>query len=823
MPGQPSGGFDIGIFYQLKLYIMMKQVLSGLAIFLLFMLGPNAKAQEATYQRPPQVIEEVALAKLSPITRISDNTQWAIQLERSPYRSLTKLAQPELKLAGMRINPQTFGASRQAEYTGISLMHIATKKTTPINGLPAGSVIKHAEFSPKDTKVILFVEENDGNYLYMFTTDQPNARRLTDRKVNMTMGSYTQWIDDDTFLTLLIPNNTGQPPAEPTVPSGPIIQESTGKSAPARTYQDMLRNPYDEELFDYYFTAQPASIDMGGVKEIGKPGIYTYFSLSPDKSLLLYTTLQRPYSYQVPMYYFPQRTAVMELSGKDVKELLKTPVMILPMGYDVTSPYPRSFAWRTDKPATLYWAEAQDEGDPRKNKVEYMDIVYQSAYPFDTPKQEVARTAKRFRNIQWHDDSFALMYEYSRADNRTKMWQISPASGEKPKLLTDLSMDDRYNNPGSPVAVKNQYGRYILYTNKAKNELLMTSQGASPEGDMPFLSRFSLKDKKNTILWRSQAPHYETIIEVTDPDKLQLITSRQSVTEPANLFIRDLKRKKATQLTHFANPYPAMEGVTKEKIFYKRADGVDLTATVYLPAGYDKTKDGPLPVLMWAYPREYRSAADAAQVRGSQYTFTNINYGSPVFWVLRGYCVMENVEMPIVSTSEDAEPNDNFVEQLTMNAEAAVKVISDMGVGDPNRVAVGGHSYGAFMTANLLSHTNLFKAGIARSGAYNRTLTPFGFQAETRTYWEAPEVYYTMSPFSYSHKLNGAILLIHGEMDNNSGTFPVQSERYFQALKGHGAITKYVVLPYESHGYAAEENILHMLYETDAWLEKHVK
>jgi len=787
------------------------------------LISTNITAQETVFQRPPKVIEEVALAKLSPVTRVSENSQWAIQLERSPYRSLAKLAQPELKLAGTRINPNTFGASRQVEYTGVSLMHIATQKVTPVSGLPAGAVIKYAEFSPKDTEVILFVEENDGNYLYRFTTDQPVAQKLSDRKVNMTSGGEIEWIDDNTFLTLLVPAGIGQPPAEPTVPSGPVIQESTGKSAPARTYQDLLKNPYDEDLFDYYFTAQLAAVNTSGVREIAKPAVYGRLSASPDKSLLLYTTLQRPYSYQVPMYSFPQRTAVMDMNGKEVKELSITPVIILPMGYDTSSPYPRSHAWRSDKPATLYWAEAQDEGDPRKNKVEYMDIVYQSAYPFDAPKQEVARTVKRFRNILWNEDNFALLLEYSRADNRTKTWQIKPASKEEPKLLIDLSMDDRYNDPGTPVMVKNDFGKYIVYTNKGKTEMLMTSTGASPEGDMPFISQFSLKDKSNKIIWRSQAPYYETIVRVTDPAKLQMITSRQSVTEPANLFMRDLKRKKATQITHFQNPYPVMEGVSKEKIFYKRADGVDLTATVYLPAGYDKAKDGPLPVLMWAYPREFRSAADAAQVRGSQYTFTNINYGSPVFWALRGYCIMENVEMPIVGTSEDAEPNDNFVEQLTMNAEAAIKVISEMGVGDPNRVAVGGHSYGAFMTGNLLSHTKLFKAGIARSGAYNRTLTPFGFQAETRTYWEAPEIYYTMSPFSYANKLNGAILLIHGEMDNNSGTFPVQSERYFQALKGHGAVTKYVVLPYESHGYAAEENILHMLYETDAWLEKYVK
>lgn len=794
--------------------------------FSLLSLSSQMFSQETQYQRPPAVIEEVALAKLSPVTQISDKAQWALLLERSPYRSLAKLAQPELRIAGTRINPRTFNTSRGAEYTGVSLMSLNDKSNAAIQvtGLPEGAVIIETSFSPSEKSVLLYVEEEDGVYLYAFNVDNPVAKKQIDNKINTTTEATILWINDTDFLTLTVPASIGKAPAEPAVPSGPVIQESSGKAAPVRTYQDLLKNPYDEALFDYYFTSQLVKVSGNTVTKIGEPAIYgRTLALSPDKTLLLTSIIERPYSYQVPMYSFPQSTFVTDITGKTIKELIKTPVMTLPSGYDVTSPYPRMYGWRADKPATLYWVEAQDKGNPRENKVDFMDIVYQLPYPFTTEKEEVAKTEKRFRSILWNDDSFALLYEFSRATNRTKTWLIEPASGKVPQLLFDLSSDDRYNQPGNPHMIRNTYGKYIVYTNKAKNELLMLSPGASPEGDMPYISRFTLKDKKNTILWRSQAPYYETIAKIIDPAKLRVITSRQSNTEPANLFVRDLKQKRSTQLTNFPNPYPSMANVSKEKIFYKRADGVDMTATVYLPAGYDKEKDGRLPVLMWAYPREFRSASDAAQIRGSQYTFTNIGNGSPVFWVLRGYCVMESVEMPIVGTSQDAEPNDNFIEQLTMNAEAAVKVITEMGVGDPDRIAVGGHSYGAFMTANLLAHTKLFKAGIARSGAYNRTLTPFGFQNETRTYWEAPDVYNTMSPFMHANQLNGALLLIHGEMDNNTGTFPIQSERYFQALKGHGATARYVVLPYESHGYASTENVLHVLYETDAWLEKYVK
>ena len=532
-------------------------------------------AQETHYQRPPAVIEEVALAKLSPIIRISDNNQWALQLERSPYRSIAKLAQPELKLAGMRISPETFNTSRQAEYTGASLMNIATQEEIKIEGIPDNAVITEASFSPSSNKVALFVEEANGVYLYNCTPEQPVAQKVSTRKINATSGAEILWISDNEFITLMVPENRGKAPEKPTVPSGPIIQESTGKVMPARTYQDLLKNPYDEQLFDYYFTSQLVRIKEGIVYEIGKPAIYgSTLSLSPDKSLLLIATVHRPYSYQVPVYNFPQKFEVIDLQGNSIYTLADNPTVNIPMGYDTTSPYPRQFGWRSDQPATVYWAEAQDKGDPKQNKTDFMDIIYQISYPFNSEKQEVAKTEKRFRNILWNDDAFALLIETSRETRKNRTFTFKPCSSESPVLLFIVSTDDNYNNPGNPLTIKNAYGKYIVYTNKAHNELLMLAQGASPKGDMPYLSRYNLKTKKNTELWRCEDGYYETILKVANPEKLQLITSRQSITEPANLCSRDLKKKKFAQLTHFANPYPAMANVSKQKIKYKRADGL---------------------------------------------------------------------------------------------------------------------------------------------------------------------------------------------------------------------------------------------------------
>ena len=430
----------------------------------------------------------------------------------------------------------------------------------------------------------------------------------------------------------------------------------------------------------------------------------------------------------------------------------------------------------------------------------------------------------RYRGITWGTASLALVNEGLTGKQRTQVDRYNPSTGEM-EILIERNTTDAYSNPGFPVTVKNQWGRDVIATVDNGSKLLLNNpSGGSPKGDLPFLASFDLASKKSEIIWRCNEGYFENVAAVIDPVKLTVITRRESEKMVPNYWKKDLKLKIADrQLTDFADPYPQLEGVSKEKIKYKRQDGVDLTGDLYLPKGYDKTKDGPLPVFIWAYPAEYNSAADAAQVRGSEHRFILLNWGSPVFYVTQGYAVLNNAEMPIVATDKDKKPNDNFIDQLRMNAEAAINKLAEMGVGDRNRVAVGGHSYGAFMTANLLAHTNLFKAGIARSGAYNRSLTPFGFQNEDRTYWQAPELYNEMSPFMYADKIKTPILLVHGEMDDNTGTFPIQSERLFNAIKGHGGIVKFVSLPYEAHGYRGRENILTMLAEQELWLDKYVK
>ncbi|MBW3467519.1 alpha/beta hydrolase family protein [Arthrospiribacter ruber] len=794
------------------------------AVLLLLLVFGKARAQEPlTYQTPPKVIEELANAPLTPFVNFTRSGDKMLLLERPGSPSIEELAQPELRLAGIRINPATNGPSRSGFIQNVKVKNVRSGEESQVKNLPENPRLGNFSLSKDEKYLALTNTSNTGISLWIVDMESLEAKKITDEIVNGVYGTDISWTADHSIIFKGINPQRGNMPEAPLAPSGPTVQETVGNAAPSRTYQDLLVNPYDEEVFAFLMNSQVMKADLNGnVSPVGEAGLIKSISLSPDDQYIMVDLIQKPFSYLVPASRFPYNVEIWDQSGSKIKTMAEIPLdEVRPTGFDATVTGPRSISWRADKPATLYWVEAQDGGDP-KVEMEEREIVYTLDAPFSATPSKLASLAYRYRGIYWSDDNFALLNEGWFASRQQKVSRINPSKpDEKATVIIERSSDDIYNDPGTPVFTSNQYGRSVLQ--RKGDEVYMTSEGGSPEGSMPYLSAFDTKKKSERILWRSEAPYYERVVKVLNADATEFVTLKESTDLQPNYWVVNTRRRIAPrQLTEFEHPYEALKGIKKELVKYKRNDGLDLSATVYTPEGYDPEKDGSLPVLMWAYPREYKSAAVASQVRGSKYTFTRISWGSPIFWVTQGYAIMDQTEMPIVGEG-DEEPNDFFVEQLVANAEAAIDFIVDAGIGDRNRIGVGGHSYGAFMTANLLSHSDLFAAGIARSGAYNRTLTPFGFQYEQRTYWEAPDVYNTMSPFMNAEKVKTPILLIHGEADNNSGTFPIQSERYYNALKGHGATTRLVFLPHESHGYAAKESTLHTLWEQHEWLEKYVK
>ncbi|KAK4418052.1 putative glutamyl endopeptidase, chloroplastic [Sesamum alatum] len=803
------------------------------------------------YCLPPPEIRDIVDAPPLPTLSFSPNRDKILFLKRRSLPPLAEMARPEEKLAGVRIDGKCNSRSRMSYYTGIGIYQITDDGTLgpekELSGLPSGAKINFVTWSNDGSHLAFSVrtDEDDGSSsmlkVWVADIEKGIARPLfeaPDIFLNAVFDNFV-WVNNSTLLVCTIPLSRGGPPKKPLVPSGPKIQSNEQKDViQSRTYQDLLKDEYDEDLFDYYATSQLVLVTLdGSVKPIGSPAIYTSLDPSPDEKYIMISSMHRPYSFTVPCGRFPRKVDLWTADGKFLRELCDLPLAEdIPITHNSVRRGKRSINWRADKPSTLVWVETQDGGDA-KNEVSPRDIIYtEPAEPSENEQPVVLHKLDfRYGGISWCDDSLALVYESWYRTRRLRTWVISPGcESASPRILFDRSSEDVYSDPGSPMLRKTSIGTYVIAKIKKEGDegtyLLLNGSGATPQGNIPFLDLFDINTGNKERIWESdKEKYYETVVALMcDQDEgeiylnqLKVLTSKESKTENTQYFILSWPEKKATQITNFPHPYPQLSSLKKEMIRYQRKDGVQLTATLYLPPDYDPATDGPLPCLMWSYPGEFKSKDAAGQVRGSPNEFAGIGSTSPMLWLARRFAILSGPTIPIIGEGNE-EANDRYVEQLVASAEAAVEEVIRRGVVHPDKIAVGGHSYGAFMTANLLAHApHLFCCGIARSGAYNRTLTPFGFQNEDRTLWEAVDTYVEMSPFISANKIKKPILLIHGEEDNNPGTLTMQSDRFYNALKGHGALCRLVILPFESHGYAARESVMHVLWETDRWLQKY--
>lgn len=823
------------------------------------------KENSTGYRLPPKEIADIVDAPSEPLLSFSPDRTKILQLTRPPPNPpITELARPELKLAGLRIDPESFTRSRMGYYTGAAIaaftddlmLPAAQDKLNVISGIPPGMWLNYVTWSP-DSKHIAFTLRSSGGpsdpprgplELWIADAATGAARKLLDRPLNAIFEDY-DWIDDTTIIASVVPEDAmSTPPAKPLAPLGPRIEDnSDGKSSQARTYPDLLRSQYDEQLFEHYCSSELVTIDVvsGACSTLSGSGkrIFTGTAPSPDGRYLLASWLERPFSYAVPCGRFPKVVQLWTRTGEFVKEIASLPLAEdIPIAFNACRRGPRSIGWRDDKPAELSWIEAQDGGDPSV-KVSPRDVVYcldADEATTAAPKRIIAQTDLRCGGVAWGDGELALLYESEWKTRRSITWIFSPDVKDpvsSQRILFDRNYEDSYTDPGSPASRRTERGTYVLAQVAGpgnSKRLLMQGSGASPEGNRPFLDILDLDTKESKRIWQSSPPFLEGTSSILSDleqgpiklDGLKMLATRESTQDPPQFYIKSFKGEDAEdseerKISSFPHPYPTLRDLQKEIIKYKRADGVDLNGTLFLPPKYNPEKEGPLPCLLWAYPREYKSKEAAGQLRKSPHSFSGIGSTSPLLWLARRYAILDGPGFPILGEGEE-EPNDTFLEQLTSSAAAAVEELVQRGVAERGRIAVGGHSYGAFMAANLLAHApELFACGIARSGAFNRTLTPFGFQAEERSLWQAPETYMTMSPFMHADKIKKPLLLIHGEEDNNTGTFTQQSERMYSAIKGHGGIAKLVVLPHESHGYSARESIMHCLYEMDAWLARY--
>ena len=804
----------------------------------LFAGGVNQQAWgQQGYQKPPKAVLDVLNAPVTPRASVGRTRDVVLLYSQELYPPIADVARPFLRLAGVRIDAATNGPHNPPRYDHLVLKQVADGAEKEI-ALPESFIVSQPFWSPDGRRIAFTHATNSAIELWVADADTGKARAVAGLRLNAALSTPSpfnasapcEWMPDSrNLICRTIPAGRGAPPKEPPVPAGPRIQESFGKAAPVPTFEDLLENEHDSELFDYYATARLALVDTesGKITLLGQPAIFGAVDPAPDGQNILVTRIHRPYSYIVPYSDFPREVEIWDLTGRPVYKLASLPLEeTVPIGGVPTGP--RNVHWRPNEPATLVWVEALDDGNPKK-KVPQRDKVMLLKAPFKDQPAELARTEHRFAGLAWGEQrDFAILRDFDRDTLRSRAWFFDPANPAEMRLVWDMSSQDRYHNPGTPVQWPLPNGHSAVL--QQSSFIFLTGAGASPEGDHPFLDRLDIRTLEVERIFQSDSRSYEEVVAMLSTGGRKLLTRRETPSDAPNYFLRDSSRfngnfaepgslDQLAAFTKFPDPAPQLRGIKEQLVSYKRADGLGLSMRVYLPPDYKPGERRP--AVVWAYPLEFTDPSVASQVSGSPNRFTTIVGPSQLFFLLDGYVVLDDASMPVVGNPETV--NNTYIEQITSDAKAAIDKAAEMGVIDPNRVGVGGHSYGAFMTANLLAHSDLFRAGIARSGAYNRTLTPFGFQNERRTIWQAPEMYIKVSPFMHANNIKAPILLIHGEADNNSGTFPMQSDRMYRAVKGNGGAVRYVTLPDEAHGYSARESIEHVLWEMLTWFDKFVK
>ncbi len=799
-----------------------------------------------TWQQPPAPIAELLDAPATPVGLIAPGGATLALLERPRRPSIAELAGPELRLAGLRFDPRNHAPALrdtdvaykltdrpapgspepdqrlEGPFANLHFIDLETGRTRTVSGLPADARISLPSWSPDGARLALAVRFADRVEAWVADVATAVARPIGGAPLNAIAGAPFAWLPDSTRLVALTVSPGPAPPLVAGPPNGPLVRDHKGGEAPARTYRDLLASPHDAALFEHFINARLQIISVfGKSRTVGERAMILSARPSPDGRYLLMTILERPFSWLVPVDRFARRFEVWDVEGRLLARVGAMPVAEdVPVGRDSVPRGERIVGWRSDAPAELYFVRAVDGGDAGRSADSRDEVLLLTA-PFDNEPRMLAILSQRFEGVQWGNDALALIWESWWSTRKRRVWQVAPGgSAGARRLIAEFSIQDLQGNPGEPVERTNPAGHRVLLLVDDGRALYLNGYGASTEGERPFLDRLDLATLERERVWESEPPHFEKIVALLDGSAVRVVTLRESVEEPPDFFRRDLGSGQLLALTTLPHPYPALRGVRKELLRYKRADGVTLSAYLYLPAGYEEG-GAALPTLMWAYPLEYKNAEDADQVGESAYRFPTVRLRSVLPWVTQGYAVLDEVSMPILGVG-DAEPNDSFVEQLVANARAAIEAGVKRGVVDRDRVAILGHSYGAFMATNLLVYSDLFRTAVARSGAYNRTLTPFGFQREERTLWEAPEVYLRLSPFMNAARIEEPLLLIHGTDDENEGTHPMQSERLYAALKGLGKTTRLVLLPHEGHSYFARESVLHQAWEINRWLQIHL-
>jgi dipeptidyl aminopeptidase/acylaminoacyl peptidase len=778
---------------------------------------------------PPEEVMEVLHAPQLPQVRAAPSGEHLMLADPVTYPPLAELAAPMHKLAGIRVNPVVNDVHGRHGNTSPRLVAVESGTEVPLP-LPKDLEVHDVSWTADGQRFALIVRHADHMGLWVGSIEG-DLSKIENVAVNQLLGTGVRWLPDQKRLLVRRIPERGPPPKPPAIPTGPEILEGTGaKSRSTYEARNLLETAHDDVLFEYYATSELVVVDpeTGKLETLGEPAVYASADFSPDGRFLLVERMVGPWSHAVPWWRFASELEVWDTDGKSVASIAslpladEVPIHGVPLG-------PRSAAWRATAPHTLYWVEALDGGDPVAEAA-HRDRLMRLDEPYTGRPEEVFKAEHRIVSWQggWGTEGGTLMLtQRERIRRWSYTWLLDVDKGTS-RLWFDLNERDQYASPGFALRRPLPNGSWVLH--QKEGAVYFSGIGATDDGDRPFLDLRHMETGEVQRLFRCEPERYEFFVAFAG-DSDRFVMRSESAVDVPNYHLATLGKVaeaaegEATRtltrkpITRFEDPTPQLRQIEKRLVRYKREDGVPLSFQLHLPPGYQEGT--PLPTVVYSYPQEFSDPSTAGQVRGSTQRFSRLSGASHLFFLLQGYAVLDRTAMPMVGDPESTY--DTFVPQLVADAEAAVAKAVEIGVTDARRIGVIGHSHGGLMVANLLAHTDLFRAGIARSGSYNKTTQPFGFQSERRSLFEARDVYIQVSPTFFADQVNEPVLVIHGNADSNPGTLTLQSEVFFEAVRGSGGTTRLVLLPFEDHGYRARESVEHVLWEQIRWFEKYVK
>jgi len=813
-------------------------------VFWIMMLAGAVQVLGQLEFRPsPESIQPFFKGKPMPRVSLSPDSEHMLIVQGVRFQRIEDLSRPYLGLAGVRIDPVNNGPARPVYYTEFRILSLNDRKELPLP-MPSGARFSLPVWSPNGSRFACLRYLRDRVELWIGNPSRRTLTPLKNIRINAAFGRPFQWMPDGkSILCQTVSSQRGRLPKRERVAPGPLIQDTRPDKVPLRRSADGLKDGFDRELFLYYCQAELERVEVTGGKrtrlrklnrshapgEKLKPTIFFHYDISPTGAHILVERLHPPFTLHVPARMFARSVEVWTLQA-DVKTASVLPsAETIPLGG--VQRRPRGHHWRPTAPDTLVWVDALDKGNPAE-PAEFRDRIMLLPMQSQSKERELVRLPHRFSRIYWGENpDVALVREYVSSENKHRVWYVNPEEKSKADteggpsqtvhLLWELPVQDRYLHPGFPLMRQLANGKRAMRVVDGK--IYLNGWGASPKGDRPFLDRFNLETTEKERLFECDEKGFEAVVAILNGSGekgLEFITHYEDPQTYPNYYRRTIGKIERHPLTRFKDPVKKLR-VQKQLVTYFRNED-RLSCMLYLPPGYDaKNPTKPLSTILWVYPRQYTRGSDAAQVAGNTRRFDHFTGADPRFLTLEGYAVID-LALPVVGDQETA--NDQFTGQIVSSAEAAIDQMVLMGVSDPGRVGVGGHSYGAFAAVTLLANSQYFRAGVAQSGAYNRTLTPFGFQNERRTLWQASDTYRKMSPLFDVPKIRNPLLLIHGLEDGNAATTPAQSRQLFQAIKGQeGGKARLVMLPHEAHTYRTRESIEHVLHEMVGWFNEHVK